>query len=81
MDTTTSPKTKPAHTIREADVKATIWLNHSEKGEFYNVTLSRFFMGDDEQPKDTSSFGVHDLLKVQMVVKKAQAWIMNQSEE
>ena len=81
MDTTTSPKTKPAHTIREADVKATIWLNYSEKGEFYNVTLSRFFKDEQGHPKDSHSLGLHDLSKAQMVLRKAQDWIMNQPDE
>lgn len=79
MDTNT--KTKPAHSIREADVKATIWLNHGEKGEFYNVTLSRMFMDEQDKPKDTYSFGLHDLTKVETVVRKAQGWIMNQPGE
>lgn len=79
MDTNT--KTKPAHSIREADVKATIWLNHGEKGDFYNVTLSRTFKDEEGNPKDTNSFGLYDLTKVEMVVRKARTWIMDQPGE
>lgn len=75
----TNTKTKPAHSIREADVKATIWLNHGEKGDFYNVTLSRTFKDEKDKPKDTYSFGLYDLTKVEMALRKAQDWIMNQS--
>ena len=77
----TNKKTKPAHSIREADVKATIWLNHGEKGDFYNVTLSRTFKDEKDHLKDTNSFGLHDLTKVEMALKKAQDWIMNQLGE
>ena len=79
MDTNT--KTKPAHSIREADVKATIWLNHGEKGDFYNVTLSRTFKDEKDNLKDTNSFGLYDLTKVEMAVRKAQDWIMTQPGE
>ncbi len=79
MDTNT--KTKPAHSIREADVKATIWRNHGEKGDFYNVTLSRTFKDEQDKPKDTFSFGLHDLSKIEMVLRQARAWIMDQPGE
>ncbi len=79
MDTNT--KTKPAHSIREADVKATIWRNHGENGDFYNVTLSRTFKDEEGNPKNTNSFGLYDLTKIEMVVRNARTWIMDQSGE
>ena len=75
MDTNT--KSKPVHTIREADVKAAIWLNGDEKAKFYSVTLSRVFTTEDHKPKDTYSFGLHDLTKVEVVLKHARTWIMD----
>ncbi len=77
----TNTPTKPAHSIREADVKATIWRNHSEKGEFYNVTLSRTFKDNGDKLKDTNSFGIHDLSKIEMVIRQARNWILDQLGE
>ena len=79
MDTNT--KTKPAHSIREADVKATIWRNHSEKGDYFNVTLSRTFKDEKDNLKDTHSFGVHDLAKIEMILRQARAWILDRLGE
>ncbi|WP_447971727.1 hypothetical protein [Nitrospira sp. M1] len=76
MDTTHKPK--PVHTIREHDVKAAIWLNQGENAQYYNITLSRMFVDSENNPKDTSSFGLHDLTKVEMVLKKARQWMMDE---
>lgn len=71
-------KPQPVHTIRESDVRAAIWRNHGEKADFYNVTLSRMFKTEQDQLKDTGSFGVHDLTKAEIVLRKARVWIMEQ---
>ena len=81
MDTNTSSKAKPAFTIREDNVKASIWLNQSEKGDFYNVTLSRVYKEEDGTLKDTHSMGKYDLIKVRVAVQKAETWILTQSDE
>jgi len=76
MDNTHKPK--PVHTIREHDVKAAIWLNQAENAQYYNITLSRMFVDSENNHKDTSSFGLHDLTKVEMVLKKARQWMMDE---
>ncbi len=78
MDSTT--KTKPVHTIREHDVKAAIWLNQATDHQYFNVTLSRMFLDDEGKPKDTASFGLHDLTKIELVIREARRWIMDGDE-
>ena len=36
-------KTQPIKTLRAGRIQAAIWENHSDKGPFYNVTVSRSY--------------------------------------
>jgi hypothetical protein len=36
-------KTQPLKTLRAGRIQAAIWENHSDKGPFYNVTVSRSY--------------------------------------
>ena len=61
---------KPVDTLRDGFIKATIWKNTNEKGDFYSVDLSRTYK-DGEELKDTHSFNPSDLLKVSRLAEKA----------
>lgn len=63
-------KNKPIRTLRDANIKATIWRNDSEKGAFYSVNFSRSYK-TDEGYKDTDTFSGSDLLKVAHLAGKA----------
>ena len=39
----TKERVKPVHEIRLGRVKAAIWLNETQNGVMYNVTLSRLW--------------------------------------
>ncbi len=67
-------KQKPAHEIRMAGVKATIWENQTTAGTRYNVTVSRIYK-DGEEWKQTESFGRDDLQLLAKVVDRAHSWI------
>jgi len=75
MDNTAKPK--PVYTIREQDVKAAIWLNQGESEQYFNVTFSRMYTDSENQPKDTMSFGVHDLFKIEIIIGKVRRWIQD----
>ncbi|GJL52179.1 MAG: hypothetical protein NPIRA01_34060 [Nitrospirales bacterium] len=70
MDTTAKPK--PVHTIREQDVKAAIWVNQGESEQYFNVTFSRMYTDSEKKLKDTMSFGVHDLSKIEVIIGKVR---------
>jgi len=61
---------KPIDTFRDGFLKATIWKNTNDKGDFYSVDLSRTYK-DGEDLKDTHSFNSGDLLKVARLAGKA----------
>jgi hypothetical protein len=66
---------KPAHTIRYRNLKATIWKNVGDKGEFYSVTLSRSYQDKEEQWHDANSFNTADLPTVAKLCNDAHSWI------
>src|SRR4051812_9869695 len=51
----TENKNKPAHEIRLGSVRATLWMNRSEKsGAFYSVTFSRLYKSGDIWKQSTT---------------------------
>ena len=65
---------KPVHEERLGAIKATVWANQTQKGVMYNTTITRVYKDDDEW-KDTGSFGRDDLLVVSRVAELASVWI------
>ena len=54
-------KPQPIKTLRAGRIQTAVWENHSEKGPFYNVTVSRSYKEGDTW-KSSESFGRDDLL-------------------
>ncbi len=76
------PKEKPVHEVRIGAIKAALWKNDTEKGVRYNVTFSRVYKENDEEPwKSTDSFGRDDLLVLAKVADLAHTWICQQAKE
>jgi hypothetical protein len=68
---TTSTTTKPAKTIRDGALKATIWKNAGEKGEFFSVRFSRTWKDEQGNLHDTDSFSGSELLRLSHLAAKA----------
>ncbi len=66
----TTSNQKPAATLRDGSVRATLWRKQSDKGVFFNVTLSRTYK-DGDSYKDSNSFSGNELLKVARLAEKA----------
>ncbi len=71
---------KPVHEIRFGRVKAAIWENSTPNGTRHNVTITRLYK-DEDQWKDSASFGRDDLLLVAMVAEEACRWIYQQAQQ
>jgi hypothetical protein len=65
---------KPAHTIRYRNLKATIWLNSGQNGDFYSVTFTRSYQDKDEQWHDATSFNAGDLPTLAKLANDAHSW-------
>ena len=71
---------KPVKTIRHGNIKAAVWANRSEKGEFYTVTFARVYH-DGENLKDSRSFGLYDLWPLVRCATEVYAWLPKQKRE
>ena len=56
--------TPPADTIRDGNLKASIWENQGEKGPFYTTTFSKTYEDQDGKLRDTNGFNKGDLLRI-----------------
>ncbi len=72
-------KTKPVHQIRLGRIKAAVWANETSNGVRHNVTFTRLYKEDDEW-KDSDSFGRDDLPLVEKVADLAHTWIFEQQQ-
>ena len=75
---TTVAKSKPAHEIRSGAIRAVIWRNKSEKGDWYSVNITRSYK-TGETWKETTQFNRDDLLVVSKLADLAFGWIQQQS--
>ena len=74
---------KPAHEIRIASIKATIWENETEEGVRYNTSITRIYRVKDAERsgkndkgwRDTASLGRDDLLTAAKVLDLAHSWV------
>ena len=69
---------RPVHTIRYGTIQAAIWRNIVDNGNasrpMYSVTFSRSYK-EGERWRDTTSFGVDDLLVLAKVANDAHTHI------
>lgn len=65
-----TPK-RPADTLRDGAVKATIWPNEGDNGTYYATSLSRSYKDSEGNTRDTNSFVGTDLLKVAEIARGA----------
>lgn len=70
-------KSRPAHEIRFGSVKVVIWKNQTSNGHMFNVTAARLYK-DNGDWKESSGFGVDDLLILAKALNDAFAWIHTQ---
>jgi hypothetical protein len=72
---------RPVHIIRYGAVRAAIWRNVVENGNasrpMYNVTFTRSYK-DGDAWKDSTSFGLDDLLELAKAANEAHTWIWAQ---
>ena len=73
-------KTQPLKTLRAGRIQAAIWENHSDKGPFYNVTVSRSYK-EGVTWRSSDSFGRDDLLVLAQILGSAYTFILQMQSE
>jgi len=67
----------PAATLRDGGLKATVWKNTTNEGKtYYSVNITKSYKQDEEW-KETTSFGADDVLKVANLAQRAYNAILN----
>ena len=80
MTTETTNKPKPIHKIRIPGASAAIWQNTSQKGKtWYSVGFDRSYKDANGNWKQTSMFGVDDLLALSHIAAQAHDFIRKSS--
>ena len=62
---------KPTATLRDGRIKATIWKQNSDKGDFFRVTFSRGYKDEAGNWHDSDSFSGTELLSLAHLATKA----------
>jgi len=70
---------KPVHEIRLGRIRAAIWANDTQNGTRHNVTSTRLYR-DEDQWKDSQSFGRDDLPLPAKVADRVHSWIFEQAQ-
>ena len=68
---TTNANDKPIETIRDGSIKATIWKNFGDHGNFHTVQITRAWKDDQGNYHDGDSFSGSQLLRVAHLAAKA----------
>lgn len=55
---------KPEIVVRDGSLKATVWRNEGEKGDYYTTQLAKTYTDAKGNPRDTASFSQTDLLRI-----------------
>lgn len=61
---TAKPAQKPALTIKDGALKATLWKREGESGPFYSVSFSRSYKRADGSFADSTSYSGAELLRL-----------------
>ena len=78
---TSNAGNKPVHKIRYGRITGTVWLNETERGPMYNVTMTRSYQDEQQNWHDSQSFGLGDLTVVAKVALDAHTWISAQKAQ
>ncbi|MFC3229148.1 hypothetical protein ACFOGJ_18020 [Marinibaculum pumilum] len=62
---------RPVDTLRDGNLKASIWRNEAESGAFYATTFSRTWRDQEGQLRDANNFVGSDLLKISELAREA----------
>ncbi|MEM9840249.1 MAG: hypothetical protein AAF830_13980 [Pseudomonadota bacterium] len=55
---------KPIETLRDGNLKASVWENQGEKGPYFTVTLAKTYKDEQGSYRDTQSFTGTEILRV-----------------
>lgn len=76
-----SNENKPIVIKAGRGIRAKLWLNKNQNGQWFNITISRLYKDSDDQFQESDSFSRDDLLQVSYIAQQAFDHIVNQDAE
>jgi len=73
-----SMSNQPVQEIRRGRIRASIWVDETERGPKYSTIFTKLYKAGDRW-QDTAHFGVNDLPLIVQVAELARAWILQQN--
>lgn len=70
---------RPVKVVRYGGVKASVWRNASEKGEFYSVSVVRSYKDQAGEWQESMTFRQNDLPKLEKAASEAYRWILQEA--
>lgn len=71
-------KNKPCAEFRINGVKSVVWENETRNGTMFNTTLVRVYKDENDEWRETNSFGRDDLLAAAKALDEAHTFILDQ---
>ena len=71
----------PIHELRMGRIKACVWDNETPNGIRSSVTVARLWKDDQDNWKESSSFGREELPLVQHVLERAYEWLYDRPKD
>lgn len=68
-------KNKPVKELRSGAIRATVWLNSSDNGEWYSINITRSYKTAQGDWKESSQFNRDDLAVVSKLADFAYHFI------
>jgi hypothetical protein len=78
---TDSHSKMPEDTLRDQNLKASIWRNDGENGAYYNTAFARTYRDPHGQYHDSHTFGQQDLLRLSELSRSAYNRISELKQE
>jgi len=61
---------RPVETVRDGDIKSSIWRNTGERGDYHSATFARTYRDNDGNVRDANSFIGTDILKLSEITRQ-----------
>lgn len=62
---------RPEETLRDGNLKASIWRNEGDNGPYFSTSFARTYKDEEGKYHDTHSFNSHELLRVGELARQA----------
>lgn len=74
-------KSRPTESLREGPLKAAIWRNEGQNGDYHTVTLARSYKDKEGNWQDTGTFRAKDMLSLSELARRTHHEMQDRDRE